>query len=251
MKSRLDKTKCFIESDIPIYHISYPTKYLLNASIIRIEELYDRGDVDYSYEELMDLVATKYGAFTYFEDYNGFLLSDDYFKTFYKKTSRKLSKKEKYLKDILENEFELNLHFNSKDEFYVMFTHQDDPEIESTINHEMCHALYYCDSEYEKAANELINKIPKPTLRQINKILKKMEYDKYTITTEINSFLSTSQYSWMESKFKFDNYREISNKFRSLFKNFAKKHNVLVRKLPSPAIVKSRKNRVLKNKMKI
>ena len=243
MSAGLDRTIYHQESgDIPIYHISYCTNYWMNASVMRISELYGQKDSPFSFEDLMDKFAGTFGTFTYFEDYHGHTLDEECLRAFYRKFKRSLTKKELFLKGIITNEFDKNLHFNCKDKFQIIFTHQDDPEFESTLNHELCHAIYALDPLYVKEVDKLIKTIPVPTRRKLRKIILDWEYPRSEFKNELNAYLSTSQMFWFRENMQFDDSKRVIKEFRAALKHAAKRNRVKLRKLPPESIVKKRTN---------
>jgi hypothetical protein len=90
-----------------------------------------------------------------------------------------------------------------------------------TINHEIAHGLYYTNKEYKKRINDLLKKIPKKVMDNINKKLIKLGYvnKKKILDDEAHAFLCTGLYGGLETK----DIKKYQPEFQKTFNEFMKK----------------------------
>jgi hypothetical protein len=161
-----------------IYLVRFATQYELSSTFLRFQEHYEsprfHGRV-FSLEEYMDWYATRYGNFTYYQDWAGFNVPSTAFRPFYAGKFDPLSEKEKRL---------LRLFESLKERFYVIGI--CDSEANGSLTHELAHALFFTDASYREAV--------RAAMRDYNtsgmaKRIAKAGYARHVIPDEMQAYL--------------------------------------------------------------
>lgn len=161
-----------------IYLLRFKTQYQLAASFLRIQEHYEsphfHGRI-FSLEQFMDWYASRYGNFTYYQDWTGFNVPSTALQPFYEGKFDPLSAKEKRL---------LSLFKDLKERFYVIGVCESDAK--HSLAHELAHALYFTDESYRKAAQKAMHgyKMTKLAMQ-----IADLGYAKHVIPDEIQAYL--------------------------------------------------------------
>lgn len=162
----------------PIYLVEASTQYQLAATFLRFQEHFEsprfRGKY-FSLEEFMDWYAAAYGAFTYYDDWEGFNVPSWVFKPFRAGRFDPLSRKEKKLLDLVAD---------SPEPFYVIGANR--PFGLPMIKHELAHALFEIDPRYQR---DVLTKIRKSDVRTYERALEKSRgYHRTRWPDEINAY---------------------------------------------------------------
>ena len=109
----------------------------------------------------------------------------------------------------------------NKKKYYLIASSGEDV---STTEHELCHAFYFLDSKYRKAANELVNNLPINIFNKIKKKLIGMGYCDKVIKDEIQAYLSTGHEDVLRIRISNKTLKE----FKTLFGKYKHKKNVTI-----------------------
>lgn len=91
-----------------------------------------------------------------------------------------------------------------------------------TIQHELCHALFYLDNEYKQKVKDIINSLYKSTFACFREHLLAIGYSKQSIIDEINAYICVNSYQLTDSSPKMNkkekkNFTETQLKLQSMF----------------------------------
>ena len=171
-----------------IIHLEFDTQYALTSTFLRFQEHYEsprfRGKI-FKLEQFMDWYAQQKGSFTYYQDWHGFNLPSSAFAPFREGRFNPLLEKEQRLLRLLAKE---------KGKFYIIATFKgDDP---ATLDHELCHALYFLDDTYRKGVLEILKG---KDVRPVHEYLKKKGYHRAVWADEVNAYL-TADMAWLRKQ---------------------------------------------------
>ena len=168
-----------------IYWIDYDNQEDLAMSFLRFQEHYESPEFK---DEIFTIgqyrewykTTSKTGAFTYATDWNGFNVPSYAFKPFINGIFDPLTERE----DKLLIAMALGgIDFDS--DFYLIGTHSGEIDV---LEHEVCHALYYVNSEYRDKMNELMSQ---HDLSDLHDILINMGYHKDLCQDESHAYICT------------------------------------------------------------
>jgi hypothetical protein len=100
-----------------------------------------------------------------------------------------------------------------KKNYYLIASKEKDTK---TIEHELCHAYYFLDKNYQEAMNKLVDGLPDKIFKSLKKTLKNMGYCEDVLKDEIQAYMSTGIKDVLDIK--------ISKKYTKPFKQFFKKY---------------------------
>ncbi|MEY4723438.1 MAG: hypothetical protein RLZZ324_951, partial [Candidatus Parcubacteria bacterium] len=166
---------------MPIYHVTFPTRYLLAATMMRFQEHYEsphfRGRV-FDNETVMDRYAAERGQMSYFTDVAGCNLPASILKPFRAGDFDPLSRKERKF---------LRLLKDAPPESYVIATAgiAADPR---ALTHEIMHALFHAHSDYAADVRRVLRGKRLPTFRDR---LRRIGYHASVMEDEANAYLTT------------------------------------------------------------
>jgi len=180
-----------------LIHIEFDTQEELCSTMVRMQEFYEspfqeiRGKLF-----LLERFKTLYAAsrshknYSYNTDWCGFNIPGHIIRMFYKLFSDhcELNDKEKAFLSLLPKELSTDGRI---DHFYVIATHKQDTNTSETIEHEIAHALYYLNSDYNELMRESIQELGSELVDIFTEQLKEMGYDDSTIPDEIQAHLAT------------------------------------------------------------
>jgi hypothetical protein len=135
-----------------IIHLSFLKRADLCRHFIRFQEHYESPEFAgkiFTLGQYKAWYAQERGAFTYEKDWSGFNLPSYVFKPFFDGLFDPLTKEEQIL---------VNMFRHKQGRYYVIGTFEKDPDRRETVNHEICHGLYYTEDEYKEAVDKLIEK---------------------------------------------------------------------------------------------
>lgn len=127
-----------------IIHVIMPTQRELAEMFLRFQEHYESPNNDFrnnifTLGQYRQWYSKENGAFTYYEDWNGFNIPSRVFEPFTKGLFDPLTPAETKLVEA----------FGSRtDKFYVIGTHKEDET--QAMEHEICHGLFYLKDDYRK-----------------------------------------------------------------------------------------------------
>lgn len=210
-----------------IYLLVFPTKYYLNATMMRLQEYYEsafseiRGKY-FTHEQYMDAYADRFGNFTYFSDWSGTNTPGnvvyEWQRLFARSVDNVFSEKEKILLDILSDPLDyFHLH---DDKFYVIATFDAEGN-DNIINHELCHAMYYLNNSYRKKMNNHLKTFERRD--ELGDCLKKLSYADNVIDDEIQAYMATTDVEQMKLKIGFKPKKKELKPFQNVFEKTIKK----------------------------
>lgn len=178
-----------------IIHVSLPTRNELASALIRFQEYYEspfediRGKI-FTLGYLRSKggrnlpgISTYEGGETYPSEWTGYNFPGYVLEPFIKGLFDPLAS---YEKDIV------NALKYRQDKFYVIGTYGDDTLSES-LDHEICHALYYTNENYKKDVDVLLKS---HNLKNLKKMLLSWGYCKEVLDDECHAYLS-ADYDWL------------------------------------------------------
>lgn len=209
-----------------IYLCSIKDMYDLAMTFCRVQEFYEspikqiKGQ-KFSLIELMSLYAKRNGnVFTYPEDWGGFNVPGPVISNLFKLGIDDYNQYDDIIESIHKK---INREIPIPNHYYLIGS--DDNK--KTVEHEVCHALYFLDKEYKKKVNSILKKLIPSARKKAVGVLFDLGYDKSVINDELQAYLSTEFLS-LKSKTKL-NKKELENitdvvlEFKANFKEFRKK----------------------------
>jgi hypothetical protein len=200
--------------------------YDLAMTFCRVQEFYEspikqiRGQ-KFTLVKLMALYAKRNnGVFTYPEDWGGFNIPGPIVANLYKLGIDDYNVYDGIIESIHKK---ANKEIATPNHYYLIGS--DDNK--KTVEHEVCHALYFLDKEYKKKVNSILKKLIPSARKKATGVLLELGYDKSVIDDELQAYLSTEFLS-LKSKTKL-NKKELENitdvvlEFKANFKEFRKK----------------------------
>jgi hypothetical protein len=127
--------------------------------------------------------------YTYHKDWNGFNFPSYVLRPFYDGKFKKITKREKYLLDMLKD---------IEGDFYVIGCKTRATRKNGTMDHEIVHARFHLNKKYRE---EVLRAISKHDVKEIYQVLCQNMYDYSTWNDEINSYLVTGL-GFLEKKIK-------------------------------------------------
>ena len=161
-----------------IYLVRFKTQYELAATFLRVQEYYESGRFSgrvFTLEEYMDWYASRFGAFTYYEDWSGFNVPSTSFKPFYEGKFDPLLEKEKRL---------LRLFRHERAPYYVIGVAGTGSRRD--VVHELAHALFFTDATYRQAVRTAMRKYDTSAMEDA---LARMGYARRVLQDEVHAYL--------------------------------------------------------------
>ena len=168
-----------------IFQINYATQKELARAFCRFQEHYESPEFAgkiFALAEYRKWYSNRYGGWTYYTDWGGFNIPDYVFEPFRAGSFDPLTKAEKQL---------LSAFRISNGKFYVIGTFGENPD---SLDHEICHALFYLDYEYKKA---VLNKLCISALNQPEQfealkdwLVKEKRYSDGLVLDEMQAYLA-------------------------------------------------------------
>lgn len=187
-----------------IIHFDADNRYELCSTFIRIQEFYESPFPEFkgkyfSLDDYMDHYAqSNDNKFTYFEDWTGFNIPGHSLVEFYNIfIKNELGRpKEKFVFESIK-EFIDCLDSNSK--FYVIGTVNAD---KLTLDHEIRHACYYLNSEYQQVCKNIYQQLPDDIKKVINDKLTEFGYDKFVFEDETQAYFGSETHKSLRKRFQ-------------------------------------------------
>ena len=181
-----------------IYLLVFDTQYHLCMSMLRIQEFYESPKFKGKYfelEEFMEYWCENFGskgAFDYPCVWRGFnfpgktlgkwMALCDKIRNPYRKCEEEVMN---LICDmVIKNKEKLN-------DVYIIATYEKNPEIHTTIDHEIAHAFYAFYPEYRKSCSMLLKKADKRKVDSAIEMLLRLGYSKKFLKDEIQAYFST------------------------------------------------------------
>lgn len=217
-----------------IFELKFPSQYLLNSTLIRMQEFYEspcdrfRGKF-FTLDDYMDWYATnnKSGVFDYFTYWYGFNLPGEVLIEFFQTFTGELRDKERKVFQALLHTLCLidsEGHFvgwNSK-KFYIIGTFEYEGSAK-TVAHELAHAYYYLDAGYKSTCEALYACLNPVVKAKIALRLTDIGYSEDVLPDETQAYLGTDTEEKIRARFKLDPDDDISVAFEyaALYDTFA------------------------------
>lgn len=186
-----------------VFHVYVESNVELCNRFLRLSEYGEspkfKGCI-FSLEQYKEWYIKEYGAWTYNEDWTGFNIPSKSFEPFFQGSFNDLTPEEESLV------FAFSL---IKEPFYVIAT-SSKSELD-TIQHELLHALYNTNSEYEEKIDIALAESDTESL-QLH--LLKLGYDKSVLNDEIHAYLGASTKYLCENHVQFD--RQLASHIETL-----------------------------------
>lgn len=168
-----------------IYWLDFNTQEDLTMSFLRFQEHYESPefkDKIFTLGQYREWYKTtrESGEFSYYTDWNGFNVPSYIFKPFVNGLFDPQTEQESRLIATLTLG---GVDFDS--DFYVIGTHSGQIDV---LEHEICHALYYVNSEYRDKMNQLMSE---HDLSELHQILINMGYHKDLCEDEAHAYICT------------------------------------------------------------
>jgi len=184
-----------------VFAVAIPDRFDRCMTFMRVSEYYESPKFKGKNFDIWDFIKwyTKQNddKFTYVSDWEGFNVP---LKVAYKCMENYLptTKYDDAMEDILS-------HTGSEDG-YLIGVDSFDSEL---LDHEICHAIYYLNKDYKKAADRLTKTIPKNIYEELRIKLLEWGYSKSVINDEIQAYLMTDY-----RELSFRNLRSLSDVYK-------------------------------------
>lgn len=174
-----------IKHESGLIHVIYPDQKSLAMAFCRFQEHYEnpkfRNQV-FTLGQLREWYCQHRGAWTYYDDWNGFNFPSHILEPFKAGMFDPLSKAEVELFNALR-------YIPGK--FYVIGTHEGD-DSSDTLKHERLHALYYINVAYKREIDECLKYIFPAKLSPLRNHLRELGYHEDVIDDEVQAYLGAS-----------------------------------------------------------
>jgi hypothetical protein len=171
-----------------IYHVSFDSQEELAMTFLRFQEHYEspnfRGRY-FSLNEYKTWYAQQNGSFSYVEDWSGFNVPSYILEPFRFGLFGELSN--------LEAKF-LSVFDDTDRRYYIIGTNDDG----ATLDHEICHALFYVDNLYRESVEAII-KANKDALSPLFNQILSLGYHEAVLIDEANAYLCANP-DWIEEQ---------------------------------------------------
>jgi hypothetical protein len=203
-----------------ILQVNYAAQEELAKAFCRFQEYYESpkyaGKI-FTLTEYKKWYSQRYGGWTYYTDWGGFNIPNYVFEPFKAGSFDPLTKAEKQLLDAFR-------HRNGK--FYVIGTFGNNPD---SLDHEVCHALFYLDYEYKKA---VLSKVCLSALKQPEKfrglnqwLVKEKGYSDGFVMDEMQAYLACNA---IELYYDYEiDVPDIYEELESIKKKFFNKYQIM------------------------
>ena len=208
-----------------IFLVTIEDSYDLAMTFCRLQEYYEspfkqiRGKT-FSMDEFQRLYAKELGngIFTYPADWAGFNVPGDVVDDFMSVTFDDWGNEYDFV--IEDIHWKITDEHESYNEIYPYYLIGAEPKDQATINHEICHALYYLDREYKDRVDTILKDLDESLLNDFKYQLLNKGYSKRVLIDEINAYICFDpEYLITKSvnKKKKKNFENVKSKLKALF----------------------------------
>ena len=204
-----------------IFLLNFDSQYNMAMHFLRYQEYYEspslrfRGKI-FTIIDFMEWYSKKYGkgAFTYPKDWDGFNLSLSIIEDVLINKSPIIdyNKYDEDMEKIVAYCYK-TLNKNSDDEAYLIGTYG---KKKAALKHELAHAFFYTNKEYEKKMVKLVKSLDKNARKKLFNILKEYGYTRKVFVDEAQAFIATGLTENMGGLFTVSERKP----FISLFKEY-------------------------------
>lgn len=182
-----------------IFAVVIEDSYDRAMTFLRIQEFYEspnpafRGNKDFSFTDYMKWYSKEYGkGFTYGVDWSGFNVPLEIAYKCYDTLTDRYTDYDDVMESIIHQIYELN--DDSTNGYIIGAGNIED----DTFQHEVCHGLYYTDSNYKSIVDGVTKLIHQHYYETFKTNLLNMGYTESVIDDEIQAYL---QYGWDNETF--------------------------------------------------
>jgi hypothetical protein len=172
-----------------IFLVTIKDPYDLAMTFCRLQEYYESPfkqirNKAFTMTEFQRLYAKEFGdgIFTYPIDWAGFNVPGEVFDKFIQEDFKDWGNEYDFVTEDIYTE----VKDDNNSRYYLIAAGPKDID---TINHEICHALYYLDSEYKENVNSIISELNVSLFQHFKTQLLDKGYSKNVIIDEINAYL--------------------------------------------------------------
>jgi hypothetical protein len=161
-----------------IFFVRFATQYELASTFLRFQEHFESSRFSgrtFSLETFMDWYASKFGAFSYFEDWTGFNIPSTALDPFLKGEFDPLLEKEDRFLRLFEEE---------KRPFYIIGI--SNASSQGDLVHELAHAMFFCDARYRSAVLAAMRAFKTSA---VERELRALGYARRVIKDEVHAYL--------------------------------------------------------------
>lgn len=204
----------------------------LVGAFIRVQEYYESPYDElyrkyFTHEKLIFTYLKQNGGFTYFDDWAGFNVPGDIFLEWYQRHEDgpgSLWHCEYQLVELVGS----SALYDKKEPFYVIGANINRPD---DVRHELAHAWFYLNDEYEQSMIELVNNyLPEDVISYLETYLIDEGYREDVLVDEIQAYLATSSKSFITEMFEeydrdipWDIIKSMQRRYQSEFDSQIKK----------------------------
>lgn len=188
-----------------IIRVSADSQRELGSTFIRFQEHYESPewkDKIFTEGQLRAWYSEKYGQNTYEVDWTGFNIPSSILDPFIKGLFDPLAEREKDLVDLFKYR---------TDKFYIIGSQHDD----STLDHEICHGLFYTNQEYQdKVLNVLRCNMKK--LKPVAEYVSGLMYHPSVVEDEVHAYVSANPEVIKDQGIDFKELKAIHKQLRAI-----------------------------------
>jgi len=212
-----------------IFLVTIQDEYDLAMTFCRLQEFYEspfkqvRGK-SFGMDEFQRIYAKKFGhgVFTYPADWAGFNVPGHILNKFINTTFMDWGSEY----DFIMEDIYAKITDHNKNPFYLIGA---GPKDKDTINHEICHALYYLDKDYKFRVDYIMSGLDAKLLNYFKSELLNQGYSKGVLIDEVNAYMCFDSSYLLTSKklnkHEKKNFDEVKTRLRGLFNS-----TIMVRK---------------------
>lgn len=206
-----------------IYCLEFNNAYDLSMTFLRYQEYYESPkfrEKFFTISDFMEWYSKKYGdgAFTYPTDYVGFNLPSHVIIPVLKELRTSEYDMWTPYDDLMYSTVLKIISQQHQDNKFYLIGVMNPKEDQQTLRHELAHALFSTNSEYQRTMGKLINKLPEQIWRTMKKKLKGRGYANNVYDDEAQAYLATGLHFTMTSK----SMKRAAKPFRKVFEPFRK-----------------------------
>lgn len=183
----------------------------LTTTFLRFQEHYESAnpqfkDGVFTLGQFREWYSKEYGAFTYYKDWSGMNIPSYVFNAFRQGLFDPLTAKEQKLLDLFKDR---------NDNFYVIGAYKGG---EDSIDHEVCHGLFYTNPKYKKEALTALRKFD---LSNLKKWLLSIGYCEEVLEDECHAYVS-ADYDWLKEEKDIETPKKLHDKLRAIKNRYFK-----------------------------
>lgn len=207
----IDSKLITLKNKKKILVLTFPTRLELTSSMLRIQEVYEspefKNKKGFTVKEYKNWYTKEYGIFDYYEIWDGFNVPKYAFEHFIK-----------YFPPYSQEECEILMNYWADDPDYVIAVCKDSDE--STLSHELVHALYALNWQYRWSCRFTLMLLWKDLINCFKDLLEQ-KYDWSVLFDECNAYLVEG--FWLPDKINNrSNFFKVKEKLIKLYETYSK-----------------------------